>query len=306
MGSSTDTFFPGSLVSAEWLHSHLNEVQVVDASWFLPTMNRDAKAEHLSKRIPGAVFFDLDAIADVSVPLPHMLPSNEAFGAALDALGITNTTPVVVYDNFGLLSAARVWWTFKVFGHSQVAVLDGGRPKWEAGGHELDSTAPKVDVNAGAEAAKRAQEAPGSVPVKYQANLDVSAVRTFEQMLANCGSKAEQVADARSAGRFGGTAPEPRPGIPSGKIKNSYNVPFDSLLKDGLYKPPEELTSLFAASGLDLSGSKPIIASCGTGVTACVLVLGLDQIGVKDVSVYDGAWTEWAGAKHSETELWRE
>jgi len=303
--SSDGVTFPGSIVSAEWLQAHLEDVQVVDASWFLPTMNRDAKAEHLSKRIPGAVFFELDAIADLSVPLPHMLPSNEMFAAAVDALGITNTTPVVVYDNFGLLSAARVWWSFKVFGHCQVAVLDGGRPQWEAKGYPLDAGAPKVDANAGGEAAKNAQTSPGSV--KYRASLNTGAVRSFDQMVANCEGGSEQVVDARPNARFNGTAPEPRPGIPSGHISASLNVPFVALMEGGVFKSPEQLKAVFEDAGLDLTdGSKPVIASCGTGVTACILALGLDQIGVTKVSVYDGSWTEWAGAKEAETAKWRE
>eukprot|EP00241_Pyramimonas_parkeae_P012989 CAMPEP_0114253104 /NCGR_PEP_ID=MMETSP0058-20121206/16209_1 /TAXON_ID=36894 /ORGANISM="Pyramimonas parkeae, CCMP726" /LENGTH=299 /DNA_ID=CAMNT_0001367117 /DNA_START=235 /DNA_END=1131 /DNA_ORIENTATION=- len=283
---------PMPTVSASWLQDHLDSVKVVDASWYMPNVDRDAKAEFEGKRIPGAVFLDLDGVADMAVELPHMLPSPGAFSAAADALGISNDSPVVVYDGSGLFSAARAWWMFKAFGHRQVATLEGGLPGWEERGYKVEVAPPAVDVLAGTNAVRAVDT--NTVPAgKYQAALDPAAVRSVTQMLANLESSEEQVVDARSAGRFAGTAPEPRAGIRGGHIPNSCNVPFDIVLsKDKGLKSEAELKEIFTASGLCLDG-KPIAATCGTGVTACVLALALDKIGVKNVSVYDGSWTEW-------------
>eukprot|EP00238_Polyblepharides_amylifera_P010887 CAMPEP_0196589272 /NCGR_PEP_ID=MMETSP1081-20130531/63159_1 /TAXON_ID=36882 /ORGANISM="Pyramimonas amylifera, Strain CCMP720" /LENGTH=343 /DNA_ID=CAMNT_0041912029 /DNA_START=151 /DNA_END=1182 /DNA_ORIENTATION=- len=300
-GSGSSVEFPVPTVSSEWLQQNLACVQVVDASWYMPNVNRNPKEEFLQCRIPGAVFFDLDGVRDVASPLPHMLPPAPAFAAAAQALNISNSTHVVVYDCSGLFSAARAWWMFKVFGHQQVSVLEGGLPGWLAKGCPFDSTPPTIPPEAGGAAAQSAQEdtweqACGGC---YIAHLDQDVVKTMEQMMRNLDVEASarnQVVDARSKGRFTGKAPEPRPGVKGGHIPHSCNVPFEDVLRPGGFlKSVEDLKTVFTSSGLKLDGA-PIIASCGTGVTACVLALALQKLGVGGVSVYDGSWTEWGSS----------
>jgi thiosulfate/3-mercaptopyruvate sulfurtransferase len=264
------------LVTTDWLAKHLTDpdVRVVDGTWHMPQTGRDARAEFEAVHIPGAVFFDIDAIADRTTTLPHMLPSAEDFGAAVGALGMGNGHRVVVYDVRGVVSAARVWWTFRTFGHDAVAVLDGGLKKWRAEGRPVESggTAP----------ARRA----------FTARPRPELVRDIEAMRANVAGRTAQVLDARSAGRFAGTEPEPRAGLRGGHIPGSLNLPYETLYRgDGTLKPPDELRAAITAAGIDLA--RPVVTSCGSGVTASVLALALYVVGRQDVAVYDGSWSEW-------------
>jgi thiosulfate/3-mercaptopyruvate sulfurtransferase len=275
-----------ALVTTEWLATRLGRrgPRVVDASWHMPQLQRDAHTEFVAAHVPGAVFFDIDAIADTRSALPHMLPDARTFAARVGALGIGTGDLVVVYDTRGVVSAARVWWTFRAFGHDRVAVLDGGLPKWRAEGRPLEAGAP----------------APR--PRRFAARLRKSLVRDLRQMRVNVASRREQVLDARSAGRFRGTEPEPRAGLRPGHIPGSLNLPYDRLYRaDGTLLPPPELREIFAASGLDLA--RPVVTTCGSGVTASVLALGLHRVGRTQVAVYDGSWTEWGGRRDTRVEL---
>jgi thiosulfate/3-mercaptopyruvate sulfurtransferase len=265
-----------ALVTTDWLARELGapDLRIVDGSWHLPQLRRDARAEFLAAHLPGAVFFDIDAIADRSTTLPHMLPRPEAFAEAVGALGIGSGDRVVVYDSRGVASAPRVWWTFRVFGHDGVAVLDGGLPRWRAEGRPLEAGAP------------------APAPRRFDAGLRPSLVRDLGAVRANLETRREQVLDARSSGRFRGTEPEPRAGLRSGHIPGSLNLPPDALCRpDGTLLPPEDLRRAVEASGLD--ASKPVVTTCGSGVAACVLALALHRLGRADVAVYDGSWTEW-------------
>lgn len=254
----------------------------------MPNAKRNPAEEFSQERIPGARFFDLDVVADTSSDYPHMLPSATAFAAASDALGITNEHHVVLYDMSGLFSAPRVWWMYRAFGHERVSVLNGGFPAWSAEGHPVSLCSP-AELSAAKEAAQHPPESPS-----YSAHLQEEWVRNAEQMKSNISSQDAVVVDARSPGRFEGTAPEPRAGIPSGHIPGSRNVPFAEVLtRDGRYLEPEELQQVFDKAGVDTK--RPIITTCGTGVTASVLALAAEQLSQPppSVSVYDGSWTEW-------------
>jgi thiosulfate/3-mercaptopyruvate sulfurtransferase len=267
-----------ALVTTGWLAEHLgdDDVRVVDGSWHLPAAKRDARAEFAAGHVPGAVFFDIDAIADGDTSLPHMLPSPEKFARAVGALGIGDGDRVVVYDASAMRSAARVWWTFRAFGHDDVAVLDGGLAKWRAEGRPITAAAPSP------------------IGRRFTARLRASLVRDLEAVRANLGSRVAQVVDARSPGRFVGAEPEPRPGVRGGHIPGSVNLPFDRLYAaDGTLLPAPSLRDAFAKAGVDLG--RPAIATCGSGVTAAGLALGLHVLGHSDVAVYDGSWTEWGG-----------
>ena len=265
-----------ALVSTEWLAAHLDapDVVVVDGSYYLPTQKRDAREEYLTAHIPGAVFFDVDEVSDKTSNLPHMLPTPEAFSSAMRQHGIGDGLTIVVYDGAGLFSAARVWWTFKVFGVRDVFVLDGGFPKWKAENRPIDFG--------------EVRRTPRHFTARFD-NGAVAAMADVQKALANGGP---QLVDARSAERFAGTAPEPRPGLPSGHMPGALNVPFGEIVEDGRLVDPERIAAAFRKGGVDLD--RPVITSCGSGVTAAVLWLGLHAIGKTPKGLYDGSWTEWA------------
>jgi thiosulfate/3-mercaptopyruvate sulfurtransferase len=268
-----------ALVSTEWLAHELgaSELRILDASWYLPQHKRDPKAEFATRHIPGAVFFDIDALSDASVPLPHTFPPPEEFARKVGALGIGDGDRIVAYDGMGLFSAGRAWWMFRAMGHDKIAVLDGGMPKWLAEKRPTEAGDAKSQTR------------------RFTARPVPGLIRSLQQMLANVAARDEQVLDARSRGRFTGAEPEPRPGMRSGHIPGSKNLPYDQLTdpKTGTVLPPAELAKRFRDAGLDLS--KPVVTSCGSGVTASALALGLYLAGRKDVAVYDGSWSEWGG-----------
>jgi thiosulfate/3-mercaptopyruvate sulfurtransferase len=270
---------PDALVSTDWLARHLSapDVRVVDGTYIIPPTTRDARKEFLDRHIPGAVFFDIDDIADSNTDLPHMLPPPEKFASKVRKLGLGDGNRIVVYDTHGMVSAARVWWMFRVFGHRDVAVLDGGLPKWLKEGRPVDDGAPRP------------------LERHFTARVDRTLVRDLGQVKSSLDSKREQIVDARSAGRFKGVDPEPRAGLRGGHMPGALNVPYTNLLdaESKTFLPAEKLGETFRAAGVDLK--KPVVTSCGSGVTACVLALGLYLLGRGDVAVYDGSWTEWGG-----------
>jgi thiosulfate/3-mercaptopyruvate sulfurtransferase len=266
------------LVSTAWLAERLGQpgIVVLDATYHLPSVKRDARAEYDREHIPGAVFFDIDGIAEPGSDLPHMLPSADLFARTVESLGVGSDDHIVAYDGYGLMSAARPWWMFRIFGHDRVSVLDGGLPKWKREGR------PVTDV--------------ASVPAtgkRFKPHFRPELVRSKDQLLANLRSGAEQVLDARAAGRFEGILPEPRAGLRGGHIPGSRNLPYNRLLNadSQTVASAAELRELFAKAGID--PARPVVTSCGSGVTACVLALGLDLVGAKRVAVYDGSWSEW-------------
>lgn len=264
------------LVTTEWLAAHLDapDIRIVDASWYLPQMQRDAKAEYTVAHIPGAVFFDIDEICDLDSPYPHMLPSPEKFSSRVRAMGLGDGNRIVVYDGAGLFSAARVWWMFRVMGHEDVVVLDGGLKKWKAEGRPVDDRTPRHSAR------------------HFTARRNAGLIRDRDAMLRNIDTCAEQVLDARSAGRFAGTEPEPRAGLRGGHIPGSFNLPAGELVAaDGTMKKPDDLKALFEKAGTDLA--RPVVTTCGSGVTASILALGLAVLGNPHVPVYDGSWAEW-------------
>jgi thiosulfate/3-mercaptopyruvate sulfurtransferase len=273
----TDTRPPASknLVTTEWLAARLGEPEVVavDGSFYLPALKRDARAEYLAGHIPGAAFFDIDAIADHSTDLPHMLPGAKHFSQAVGALGIGKDDTIVVYDGAGLGGAPRVWWTFRVFGAKNVYVLDGGLPKWKAEGRTVEPGE-----------AKR-------TPRKFDAELDTSRVAIASDVQLVLMNESAQVVDARPAERFRGEAAEPRPGVRPGHMPGALNVPVTTLIEGGRLVAPEKIEQAFRAGGVDLS--KPIVTTCGSGVTAATLWFALDAIGKPPKQLYDGSWTEW-------------
>jgi thiosulfate/3-mercaptopyruvate sulfurtransferase len=277
---------PDALVETGWLAQHLQspDVQVVDASWYMPSEGRDAKAEFLERHIPGAVFFDIDEIADTASPFPHMLPLPEKFSSRVRKLGLGDGKRIVVYDGAGLFSAARVWWMFRVFGHDDVAVLDGGFPKW------LREHLP----TRGGGAMLRERH--------FTARVNHLLVREFDQMLGNLDTGREIIVDARSHARFMAEEPEPREGLRGGHIPGSVNLPYASVL-DPQHKtvlPAARLKRRFTDAGIDLS--KPITTTCGSGVTAPVVALALHLLGHEDTAVYDGSWAEWGSRENAPVE----
>ena len=269
-------------VSTEWLAEHLTDpdVVVIDGSWYLPAANRDPRAEYLAGHIPGAVWFDVDQYADLSTGLPHMLMQPEAFGELAGRLGIGSDMTIVVYDGMGLFSAPRVRWTFQTMGAGNVLILEGGLPKWRAEGRPIEpgeATRPAAD---------------------FKVNFNPAAVAGLDDMQSFSRSGTRLIADARPGPRFRGEAPEPRPGLKSGRMPNARSAPADALVENGTLKPVGALRAQFAAAGIDLT--RPIATTCGSGVTAATLKLALEQAGAKDVILYDGAWAEWGGRDDTE------
>jgi len=265
------------LVSTEWLAGNLdsNDVVVLDGSFFLPNQGRDANAEYAQAHIPGALFFDIDAVADHASSLPHMLPSPAEFAAAVGKLGIGNDTLVIVYDSNFYMASARVWWALRTFGHDKVAVLDGGIARWRQEGRAVDA------------------ETVTPQPQNFKADFRPELVRDIEQVKALLGQPGAQILDARGPGRFHATEPEPRPGVRGGHIPGSRNLPFKTLSDETNFrlKSLAELEALYAQTGVDIT--QPIVTTCGTGVTASILALSLYLLGNETVAVYDGSWTEW-------------
>jgi thiosulfate/3-mercaptopyruvate sulfurtransferase len=274
----TDASF-GPVVSTAWLGEHLGEpgLRVIDATWYLPTLQRDARAEFREAHVPGAGYFDIDAIADRETGLPHMLPDATTFGEAVGALGTGDGDRIVVYGGKYLSASARVWWTFRVFGHERVAVLDGGFPRWREEGRPVESG--------------EARPAAGRFTARFRPEL----VASLDDVRRNLETHRMQVLDARSAGRFAGTEPEPRPGLRGGHIPGSLSLPYDRLFRreDATLLPAADLRRLFEDARVE--PGRPVVTTCGSGVTACVLALGLQLVGRHDVAVYDGSWTEWGG-----------
>ena len=269
------------LVSTQWLAAHLNspDIVVVDGTYFLPNEQRDAKAEYLQGHIPGALFFDIDDIADDATDLPHMLPPPAKFSSRMRKMGIGDGKRVIAYDARGMFSAARVWWTFRVMGHEDVAVLDGGLPKWKAEGLPVEDGSRGVQER------------------HFTARKDASMVRDAADVLdiVNGRGDGQQIVDARAAPRFKGEAPEPRPGLRAGHMPGAFNVPFTAVLNgDGTFKSADGIRQVFEAAGVNFDA--PIVTSCGSGVTAAVLSLALALAGHGDNALYDGSWAEWGKA----------
>ena len=277
---------PVDLVGTGWLAAHLDDdgVRVVDATWTPPGEERSGRDLYNTDHIAGTVFWDIDFIADSANPLPHMLPDEATFARRMEGLGIGNDTFVIAYDAFGIYSAARVWWMLRCFGHDAVGILDGGLPKWKAEDRPVDAFPPlRFDTG-------------------FTARRRPALVRSMEEVRENIDSGAAQLLDARSAGRFKGTDPEPRKGVRPGHIPGSLNLPFDRLLdaSDKTVLQPDALGDEFRRAGVDVD--KPVIASCGSGITACVLALGLHMAGHRDVAVYDGSWSEWGAGEDNPIE----
>jgi len=267
-------------VTTHWLADHLRDpnLTVLDSSWWLPTLKRDARAEYLAGHIPGALFFDIDGLADKSTDLPHMLLSPEAFGRAVGAMGIGDGMTIVAYDEAGLGSAARVWWEFAAMG-KDISILEGGGPKWRAEGRPIETGEPTRK------------------PATFTAHFHPELVRNFAQVQTAIAA-GQQIADARPAGRFAGRDPEPRAGLRSGHMPGAKSAPAVEVVANGVLKPRADLEAMFDKAGIDLD--KPIITSCGSGITAATLRLALMTAGARDVAVYDGSWAEY-GARPDAT-----
>jgi thiosulfate/3-mercaptopyruvate sulfurtransferase len=270
---------PDALVSTDWLADRLDapDLRIVDGSFYLPAQKRDPRKEYDNQHIPGAVFFDIDEIADTANPLPHMLPPPEKFSARVRRLGLGDGNKIIVYDTTPMMGATRVWWMFRIMGHKDVAVLDGGLPKWIAEGRPVtdDPTPPRER--------------------HFTARLDNTLVRSLDDVKALLASRREQIVDARAANRFRGEAPEPRPGLRAGHMPGAHNLPYNELIdaKTGTMLPADQLAKRIAAAGID--PSKKVTASCGSGVSACVVALALYLTGAPEAAIYDGSWAEWGG-----------
>jgi len=270
---------PKTLVSTDWLGAHLKDpdLRILDGSWYLPGTDRDAKAEYDAAHIPGARFFDIDDISDSRSALPHMAPTTEKFMSRLRAMGVGDGHQVVVYDGAGLFSAARIWWLFKLMGQQNIAVLDGGFPKWQAENRPVEDMPPLIRDR--------------HMTVRRQNHL----VKDVTQVAAASKLGDYTILDARSAARFRGEAPEPREGLRSGHIPGSKSLPYTELLnEDGTMKSADALRDILRATGVDLS--KPVITTCGSGVSAAIINLALERIGKTDHALYDGSWAEWGAS----------
>ena len=263
------------LVTTQWLQDHLDvpDIVVVDGSYFLSTMKRNAREEYLAGHIPGAVFLDIDEVKDQTSSLPHMMPTAEGFTSAMRRLGIGDGQTIVVYDGIGLFSAPRVWWMFRVFGARDVFILDGGMPKWKAEGRPIDFSEVR------------------RTPRHFTPRVNHGAIADVADVLKALAGSA-QVVDARSAGRFAGTAPEPRAGLPSGHMPGALNLPWENIVEDGRLVSQERIRKAFDDARVDIN--KPVVTTCGSGVSAAILWLALDAIGKEPKALYDGSWTEWA------------
>lgn len=275
-----------TLVETHWLEDNMaNEsIRVVDASWHLPAAGRNAAEEFKNGHIPGAVFWDIDGVADPASSLPHMMPDETTFARHMGALGISNDHHVVVYDNVSMMTSARAWWMLRAFGHHRVSLLNGGQVKWQSEGRQI--TAAPVPV----------------ANTKFTAVYNPATIRSLDDVRATIDSGDAQILDARSAGRFAGTDPEPRPECRSGHIPGSLNLPFNTLIDPATATvlAQNELSARLAASGID--PDRPVITSCGSGITACVLALAMHLTGKDDVAVYDGSWTEWGSRSDTPVE----
>jgi len=276
----------GPLVTTDWLAAELGKPDLVvfDATKYLPNEPKDGKAEFLKAHIPGARYFDIDEVADPDTDLPHMVPTPGRFARLMGAMGVSNATRIVFYDQKGLASAARGWWLMGLFGHDNAAVLDGGLPKWMQEGRPT-------------------QDGPAAAPAatSFRPDYRASRLRGVGDVIRNVETQAELVLDARAAGRFTGATPEPRAGMRSGHMPGAASLPYTDLLNaDGTFRPVADLKARFAAAGAD--GSRPVITSCGSGVTACILTLGLRLAGLPEGAVYDGSWTEWGGRPDTKVE----
>jgi thiosulfate/3-mercaptopyruvate sulfurtransferase len=263
-------------VSTAWLQERLNDpnLAVVDGSWYLPTQNRDPQTEYLAGHIPGAVRFDIDTVKDTSSSLPHMLPSPEAFAKAVGAMGISEDMTIIIYDGIGLFSAPRVRWMFQVFGARKVSILEGGLPAWKAEGRPVETGPEKPRA-----------------PKTFTPSFDGSAVADVATVQAALQSRSAQVVDARAADRFRGEAPEPRPGLKAGHIPGSLNLPWSEIVDNGRLKDKASIEQAIQEAGLDLD--RPIIASCGSGVSAAILSVAFETLGHPAKAIYDGSWSEW-------------
>lgn len=272
------------LVSFDWLSKHLaqDNVKIVDASWYLPAQNRNAKAEFDLGHIPGAVHFDIDAVSDQTSNLPHTMPSSAQFADEVGALGISETNTIIVYDSIGMFSAPRVWWMFRVFGAKNTFLLDGGFDQWKAESRPVESTMPKQRST------------------KFVPHVNTLAMVDFNAMSEIVDNASIQIADARGAGRFEGRDPEPREGMRSGHMPNALNVPFSLLSENGRLKPLLELKKVLQTAGIDME--RPVVTSCGSGVTAAVITLALQSLGHRHNMLYDGSWAEWGGRSDTKIE----
>jgi thiosulfate/3-mercaptopyruvate sulfurtransferase len=267
-----------TLISTEALQQLLGQtnVRIVDASWYMPAEKRDPHREYAESHIPGAVYFDIDRIADRSIPLPHMFPSAGLFAAEVGKLGVSNADRIVCYVGGKMSAAGRAWWMFRAFGHKRVQVLDGGFTKWRAENRPIEEKVPAVQ------------------PTRYEANYDPSFVRSLDEMRRIVEARSAQVLDARSAGRFNGTEAEPRAGLRSGHMPGAFNLPYPALLNaDGTLKADLDLATALRGAGVD--PAKPVVASCGSGVSATVSLIALHALGADELALYDGSWSEWGG-----------